>query len=448
MVQVDSAPRHREPGQDQPNGHTGLWRCLASSRFEPPQETVTGTVMTGISGFLGKLFPPSPKVMNLTPVIANSLLKRPGSDGLDCAAPVPDWSDAASSLAGAVEESDAAGGSVTLVVGPPWSYNADIVTRTAALLGRDIIESPDPRRVLSGTADLTISFQGKDSGWVVPAIERWFFRHHLGLGRFREFFRHLLAGSFGRGLVGCDSWTWQYLSGVLGVSSRSPISFSAFAAEDLAKWFSSLPSSSPGPSSYSFKATDDGHLVVPPRELYESSAAEAFKPGKFLVRLAARARGNPGLALAMWRNHLMNGLDAKPADPGTENSDQSGGKPASAAESTPCVEAQSGHADQTGNAGGTIWVLPWNDAIEPKVPPGICRESLILLHSLLVHNGLREEHLADILPMTAGRLSANLGQLMESGVVEGGPCLLRVSPLAYPGVRGLLSDYGYFVDGF
>ena len=96
----------------------------------------------------------------------------------------------------------------------------------------------------------------------------------------------------------------------------------------------------------------------------------------------------------------------------------------------------------------TIWVLPWDKLDHPALPSSISPESSILLHSLLLHNGLSQEVLAEILPFSPNVIIRMALVLKDAGLIEENNGQWKVSPSGYPIVRLYLNGEGYLTDQF
>jgi hypothetical protein len=96
----------------------------------------------------------------------------------------------------------------------------------------------------------------------------------------------------------------------------------------------------------------------------------------------------------------------------------------------------------------TLWVLPWNKLCHPALPSPISPETSILLHSLLLHNGLSQTILAEILPFSPHVITSTALVLKDAGLIEENQGLWNVSPAGYPVVRQYLNGEGYLTDPF
>lgn len=134
---------------------------------------------------------------------------------------------------------------------------------------------------------------------------------------------------------------------------------------------------------------------------------------EFLRSLAARARGNPGVAAALWRLALCG--------------------------------AQFG----AGDGGKRRCVLPaWKRVAQPEMPPHSRKQGALLLHALLLHGGLHERLLPTVLPMAPATVSALLGSLHGRGIVAEAEGEWRVSAAGYPAARAHVAALNLPLDGF
>jgi hypothetical protein len=157
----------------------------------------------------------------------------------------------------------------------------------------------------------------------------------------------------------------------------------------------------------------------------DQDEGETEDGGRLLQQLAAEARGNPEIARQLWRERLRLVADAD------ENED----------------------ADQAEARDGLFWVDNPSDA--PALPDAPEEELALLLHALLLHNGLPTAALADILPLERVRIEALLARLRETGVVrQSSASALEpedqrrwlVTASAYQSTREWLLGRGYLID--
>jgi predicted transcriptional regulator len=70
------------------------------------------------------------------------------------------------------------------------------------------------------------------------------------------------------------------------------------------------------------------------------------------------------------------------------------------------------------------------------------------LHNLLLHNGLSQAILSEILPFSPHVITSTARVLKDAGLVEKNQGLWNVSPSGYPIVRQYLNGEGYLTDSF
>lgn len=143
-----------------------------------------------------------------------------------------------------------------------------------------------------------------------------------------------------------------------------------------------------------------------------------------LKRLAARCRGNLGIAWAYWRTGLRTEPDPMaPTDASADGVD--------------IEEAPPG--DEI-----TLWWAP--ECTEPELPPETGDDVAHVLHALLLHNGLSCDLLAELLPGSRVGLSAVLQRLKRLGLAECVDDTWRVAALGYEAAREFLRGRSYLID--
>lgn len=183
-----------------------------------------------------------------------------------------------------------------------------------------------------------------------------------------------------------------------------------------------------------FRQADDGSHVLPAVESRKPESgsaedeadarlsAEQEKVSPFIKRVAARSRGNPLVAWAVWR-HCLNIARGEAAE----------------------EEAQEAAAADRGR---TIWVRPWPQIGFPDLPEGARTGELLLLHTLLLHDGLPAPVLDSPLPFSMPEIMQRLYRLRAAGLVKEEDGYWRVTLLGYPAVRSALAGEDFLTDGF
>jgi hypothetical protein len=251
---------------------------------------------------------------------------------------------------------------------------------------------------------------------VLPALERCFLRHAAGLSLARQILDRAASGRLGTGLIGCDSWAWAYLQRVFPVPQLPALTLQAFDGRRLTELFLRL-SLSNGAGAVRFRNARTGASVLPDPEALESGS---FDVSRELRQLAAHCRGNPGIAWRYWRQRLR-------AEPESEEAERSSEQEQSPAE----------------------WVVWLADLMEEQVPPAEqADDAVLILHALLLHNGLPDWLLPELLPLPTAQIASLLWRMEALGIVELADERWRVAALGYATARRMLRERTYLVDAF
>ena len=281
-----------------------------------------------------------------------------------------------------------------------------------------IIASPTSEQILAQDKKWLSAWPDHDQLWMLPNLERCFFRHADGLTLIRRFLERALSGRLGFGVVGCDSWGWRYLRKVWAGSLAGAYTLQAFDSERLSRYLSASMTLQTD-ATLCFREVDNGRDVL---QTNAQDTTDATPTSPFLKHLAAQSRGNLGVACEYWRASLCEGPDGQP-------------------ESEP-----EGESPEDANPRKTIWLK--TGLKEPELPPVPTREVAFVLHALLIHNGLPADVLAALLPLSRDTVFATLFKLAAERLVEADDHVWRVSALGYPVVRGFLKNNGYMIDSF
>ncbi|WP_228339791.1 hypothetical protein [Marinobacter sp. F3R08] len=258
--------------------------------------------------------------------------------------------------------------------------------------------------------------------WVIAELGDFWLRHLSGLSLIRELLRRIAAGGLAPGIVGCSSWCWQFWSSYIEDVHFSPLTPEPMDAVSLGSWFENLAASG-GQAPVSARMANDGADVLP---VSEPSQGKKNKRNGFLRELAAVARGNPGVALAIWRRALR---------------------------SRPEEQADSGEPGQTASAeprASRVWVVPFDQLRLPAVPQTQGDKIGLVLHALLLHDGLDDSGLALVTGIPEYELGFVLTRLARSELIgrgQSGGCW-QVLASGYPSVRRHLQSWGFPVDPF
>ncbi|MBW0146997.1 MarR family transcriptional regulator [Marinobacter arenosus] len=347
-------------------------------------------------------------------------------------APDPDFSALARELASQLRESQTGTPNprdVAFLVAPPFSGLREALGLGPRLEANGHAKT-EPCTVIAPPENLLMSeeearhwwdTQDLSRPWVIPELADFWLRHMAGLALVREFFRRISAGEAGQGIVGCSSWFWQFWASYLPNMHVGPWTPAPLSASGLSSWLTYLAEDNGG-SPVIARMTHDGLYVLPADGL---PGSKKIKHSGFLGDLAATARGNPGVALAIWRKALR----ARPEDEADADADTEGPAP-----------ARSQHC----------WVVPLDQLSLPTMPQGKGPVLGMVLHALLLHDGLDEASLGLVTGVSAHELSHTLARLARAEMVRrsesGGSW--HVTDLGYPGTRRHLQSWGFPVDGF
>lgn len=247
---------------------------------------------------------------------------------------------------------------VRFVVSAPFSGSGSIFRAWAEQNDYQLLEPPSIEQLGQTNTDEWWQPQQSDR-WLIDEFSSFWLRTTEHMQFMRALLPRLLRGELGKGVVVIDSWTFAFLQRA---------------------WPLSLP------HCYCFAAATP--------ELLKDSGVIASD--KRLRKLTARARGNLGVALALW-----------------------------------AVEQD-------------------EERSFPRLPSEADNGTAFILYSLLLHHGLRGEHLQQVLPMLASdQLDVQLLRLQQNGVIElDDGKVWRINVYAYIEVREFLAARGFWLDGF
>ena len=373
-------------------GITALWRLIrARDLKQKPPEKTEDKLLAFSENELSRLVPPIDWHL--------------GAESLD--AKLKDWLGQKDMIS-----------PIRFLIGPPYGGHTDILGRWADMRRIPVIKPPAPEQILAQDETWFSDWSGKNQTWVLPSLERCYLRHAEGLTIIRKFFERAISGRLGSGLVGCDSWAWSFFQKVWAAPQPAALTLQAFDSERLGTYFGELTvSSTLGP--LRFRESDSGREILPTRGAEKTASSET---SPFLKQLAAYSRGILGVAWMYWRTSLCAIPDETP---------ESGSQANNTEYSLPQ---------------NTIWLR--SGLKELEIPDGPHHEIAVVLHCLLLHNGLPVDLLVKLLPLSQGVVTATLHLLTSANLVEARNNAWRVSALGYPVVRQFLKSNGYMVDLF
>lgn len=412
MSQQDTSPSQESPSP---------WRFVRLENFRLPPEPTREKMRRGLLGIWDRLKRRRAAVESSD--IDLDLVAVPGNV-LAQAASEPDWQAGVPALHEALQDwwQDRAG-RLQILIGPPYSGTAEIAAQWALARQCPVLPEPQLDQIKSGCLTCLEQIdQSPDRVWVIPRLERFYLRHSQGFTMLRALLENITA-SPARFLLTCDSWAWAYLSKALHINGLfpQPLILEAFNQKEMELWFRALATQTTG-AAFVFRQADNGKLVLPPSADDTTANGEKQDITDFLPRLAAFSRGNPGVAHSIWRYSLR--LAEKKE-----------------------IQEKAQEAAANDALHQTIWVEPWSQLNLPSLAGFNSRDrDLFVLHTLLLHDGLSGQVLAQILPFPEPQLKNMLQMLQVAGIVVNGPDNWRVGARAYPAVREFLRYEGYLVD--
>ncbi len=308
---------------------------------------------------------------------------------------------------------------VSFVVAPPFSGVAEALCRTQ----RRILTPPDNLFMTEQDAAAWWDEQLAGGDWIVPELADFWLRHQSGLNLLREFFARIALDHAGNGVVGCVSWCWQFWTQYLPELSLAPYTLAPLTGEQMTRWFDYLASER-GEQQVIARMTHDGLYVLPVPE-----EKTRLKYSSFTQDLATLARGNRGIARAIWQRALRARPEKSEAHEGKENREK---------------------REPVDIGGRQCWVVPLDQLSLPSVPQSAGRQPGHILHALLLHNGLTTEQLHMVTGLPEQEVCLTLDKLLRAELIYRNQTsgAYEVTPLGYPAVRKNLQGRGYPVDGF
>lgn len=345
-------------------------------------------------------------------------------------APDPDFSARALALQACLlndlRSKSAAPRDVAFIVAPPYSGIREALVRFPVACSGDgdnwsVIAPPEQLLLDDEEASAWWDSQDLQRPWVIPELAHFWRRHLSGLALVRELLRRIACGQAGRGVVGCSSWCWQFWESYCSDISLGPRVPAPLSAANLGIWLDHLTRAS-APEPVTARMTNDGLYVLP---LDGEVEGKTIKHSGFLRDLAAISRGIPEVALAIWQRALR----ARPEDD---------------------AELAGARGDEnTGASRSRCWLVPLSQLSLPAMPQSADRGHGLVLHALLLHDGLTVPDLSLVTGMSDHELAHALARLQRAQIVASGAgeCWY-VTALGYPAVRRYLQSWGYPVDHF
>jgi hypothetical protein len=231
-------------------------------------------------------------------------------------------------------------------------------------------------------------------------LERWGVRHHDGLVALRELLARL-ADRRAPWTADVGPWAWAWMRHVLPEARGlpTPVAPAPLDGEALGAWLG---------------GDEDLRL----RGVGGPPDATTFRG------LAQRARGEAGVAAALWRACLRDGAERPPPDERSDGAGEDG--------------AGEDGDEEASTESGAVWVRPPNELELPGLAT-TTRHDLLLLHAVLLHGRPTVPVLARALERDAAGTAVAVATLAGRGLLsreEDGR--VRPAPLALPAIRSRL----------
>lgn len=316
-----------------------------------------------------------------------------------------------------------------------------------------LIQPPDDLLMSADAAREWWQQQPLDKPWVISELAVFWRRHRNGLALVQELLRRVAQNSAGEGIIGCNSWCWQFWASYYPDAQLAPWMPAPMTTERLGVWLQQLACNGRDDVPI-VRMTTDGLYVLPlePAETDEKPEEER-KYSNFLRNLAADSRGIPGIALSIWRCALRARPEADAEDSADDSDEQ--------------------NVTQRNKKRSYRWVVPLDQLSLPTVPMSSERNLGLVLHALLLHDSLTLADLKLVTAVCEPGLSLALALLARADIVgcntpspnavfdlsrpeqqssayqEMPPdASWRVTPLGYPSVRRHLQTWGFPIDRF
>ena len=406
---------------------TDIWSYIPVADFEvpspPASDTARGLALRVWTSLRDALHRPNQKASS-----EEAQLDRPSVDRLRSVTPDPDWKPAATLLTARLGDdwfdNRRPAHPLQALIGPPGCDVAEVLEVLAQKRQLNVLTAPSSEVLVeasySNLSELHVVDESLDEILVIPHLEHWYLRHQDGLSVVRSLVQRLNQNGR-RVLVGCDSWAWAFLQHAIGVQDRlgAPMTLASFDPTRLDAWFRSTLDT----SECEFRQSSDGEPVFPEldnTDNTEKTDTERPRREKSMVirSLAATARGNPGVALALWRASLRTRDTGQEPDPPAQTS-----RP-------------------------VLWVVSPAQFALPELPVDTDRVDRFVLHSVLLHGGLSLSSLVTLLPFSCEQVQRSVNLMRRVGMIEEQRGRLRVTLTAYPLVRQDLLSGGLLTDSF
>lgn len=393
-----------------------LWEFVQLNEYKQPSATGASAARLKWASF--KRFFMRFETEDLKPLKEESELQSLSQEQLAHVVREVDWNYVAAAFdeaLGTWMESFSDEHPVKFVVIPPYAGHGEMLEHWALGHGIGRVDLPTAEQILTMQESWLNDWSGEGKIWVLPYLERCYLRHAQGLKLVRRLLEMAITGELGQGVIGCDSWAWAYLQRVWPIPPWDVWTLQGFDGARLTRLFFHLISHSER-KKLRFRNARNG------KDVALKANAERHEISPELSQLAVYCRGNFGLARRYWRERLKAEPEQQNMDDGTEQ-----------------TMPQPVQED-------CVWVA---DVPQEPVLPGEKEEHMaFIMHVLLLHNGLAEAVLPELLPMPHHRIMSLLLRLKTVGILTEQNGIWRITAKGYISAREYLHARDYVLDGF
>lgn len=386
------------------------WELIPAAKFTAPSPPATDAALGGLRGAWYWLRGGTKDSSQAAPEELGAL----SADDLKHLALEASWDDLAQAVSRRIDrilESRSDRPVTIAVIVPPGIPPAAVLDDWLGQHAEAVqYEIPPRMKLLSDADDEPLEVDG-DSLLAIDHLERCFVRHVRALDWIVRLVDQIAARRHAT-VVACGSWAWAYLTKAVHIDAAFDhvLGLAPFDGERLSHWLREMPGRQKS-QVREFRDADTGELL-----LHADDNSDDGSAAELLYSLAAASRGNPAVALQIWRHALR---------------------------TRPVQENSSEASDERGT---TVWVNPHAEWDLPLVPPQTLRRDDMVLHTLLMHGGLAQELVGTVLPFAPDDILASLDFLSRHELIVRRDNLWQVTLLGYPDVRKHLQNEGYLVD--
>ncbi|MFO8018767.1 MAG: hypothetical protein R6U96_09040 [Promethearchaeia archaeon] len=439
-----------EDDKDVPN----LCRVIPLEDYEIPQGP--REVKEKIGGLFRNLFKSTKEENFLSYNKLNSFSLRQ----LDNILPEPDWEEMVQYFQKELNKIDY---KKLLLINKPFSGTDQIVEKWVETANYKLLTPPTYEEILNYHKRKDNVFElGEEENIAITNLEKWFLRHHNGLGLLENIVQNLSKHS-NEVIIVCQSWAWKFFK-ILNIpfTNFEQRILQTMNESALKHWLLNLMAQN-NRKKFLYRLTDSGDLIFEEQlSLVEMGEEKGDKiktkiekennmeqlivqdeddelklktkegveeeiqlkvEDKFMRNLIAYAQGLPMICWHILRDNLR----TRP-DEDFEFDKEEEVK----------LERKRFY---------TIWVKPWKGITMPEIPKNMNSEENILLDSLILHNGLSKEKLALILNIESKKVVSIINYLETHGLIRRKEeDVLNIVPSAYPNVRDYLRSVGFLID--